>query len=109
MTAAQDRYAIYFSPDQESALGIFGRQWLGYDADAGETIEQTGLATLSRQRLAEITAEPRRYGFHPTLNPPFPLAAGRGAEELSVAMEPFPPHRPSLPPPPPPPPPPPSS
>jgi hypothetical protein len=30
------RYAIYFSPDQRSALGRFGRQWLGYDAVTGE-------------------------------------------------------------------------
>src|SRR5258707_1798120 len=89
MTAAQDRYAIYFSPDQESALGIFGRQGLGYDADAGEPIEQPGLAPLSRQRLAEIPAEPRRYGFHATLKPAFALAEGRGVEELSVAMEAF--------------------
>jgi putative phosphonate metabolism protein len=89
MTAAQDRYAIYFSPDRESPLGIFGRQWLGYDADTGETVEQTRLATLSRQRLAEITAEPRRYGFHATLKPPFALAEGRGVDELSAAMEAF--------------------
>jgi putative phosphonate metabolism protein len=89
MTAAQDRYAIYFSPDRKSPLGIFGRQWLGYDAESGETVEQTGLATLSRQRLAEITAEPRRYGFHATLKAPFVLAEGRGVDELSAAMEAF--------------------
>jgi putative phosphonate metabolism protein len=89
MTVEQGRYAIYFSPDRETALGIFGRQWLGYDADTGETIEQTRLATLSQQRLAEITAEPRRYGFHATLKPPFALAEGRSVDELSAAIEAF--------------------
>src|SRR5260221_11226100 len=89
MTADQDRYAIYFSPDRESALGVFGREWLGYDAERGETVEQSGLATLSGQRLAEITAEPRRYGFHATLKPPFALAEGPGVDELSAAIEAF--------------------
>src|SRR5262249_48288739 len=28
------------------------------------------------EELAELTAEPRRYGFHGTLKPPFALAAG---------------------------------
>ena len=87
MTADRGRYAIYFSPDRDSALGIFGRHWLGYDADSGEATEQSALATLSPQRLAEITAEPSRYGFHATLKPPFVLAAGRSIDELSVAME----------------------
>src|SRR5260221_80277 len=77
MTADRGRYAIYFSPDRDSALGIFGRHWLGYDADSGEATEQSALATLSPQRLAEITAEPSRYGFHATLKPPFVLAACR--------------------------------
>ena len=89
MTAAQDRYAIYFSPAPESALGVFGREWLGYDAGTGEPVEQSGLATLSRQRVAEITAEPRRYGFHATLKPPFALAEGRSVDELSAAVEAF--------------------
>jgi putative phosphonate metabolism protein len=89
MTAEHGRYAIYFSPNRGSALGIFGRQWLGYDSDTGETTEQSAFATLSPQRLAEITAEPRRYGFHATLKPPFVLAEGRSIDELFVALEAF--------------------
>jgi putative phosphonate metabolism protein len=96
MKAGPARYAIYFSPDRHSALGIFGQRWLGYDPDTGATIEQHPLVALSPQRLAEITAEPRRYGFHATLKPPFALAEGRSIDELSVAMEAFAAERPSV-------------
>src|SRR5229473_956510 len=71
------RYAIYFSPEDATALGRFGRQWLG-GADA-----RAAVPGFSLDRLAEITAEPRRYGFHATLKPPFALAAGSSARELA--------------------------
>src|SRR5229473_1465217 len=74
------RYAIYFSPEDATALGRFGRQWLG-GADA-----RAAVPGFSLDRLAEITAEPRRYGFHATLKPPFALAAGSSARELAASM-----------------------
>jgi putative phosphonate metabolism protein len=89
MTVGQNRYAIFFLPDRDSALGAFGRHWLGYDAETGEAAEQYATAALCRLRLAEITTEPRRYGFHATLKPPFALAEGRDRGELSAAMDAF--------------------
>ncbi|MCU0855258.1 MAG: DUF1045 domain-containing protein, partial [Rhodobacteraceae bacterium] len=42
--------------------------------------------TLEVEGAEEITATPRRYGFHATLKPPFRLAEGRSAEELRAAV-----------------------
>jgi hypothetical protein len=68
------RYAIYFSPAPESPLDRVGAAWLGSDAP------QRQLGGFSRERIAEITASARHYGFHATLKPPFALAAdGTGA------------------------------
>jgi hypothetical protein len=39
-------------------------------------VAQPALATLDAASMASFTAEPRRYGFHATLKPPFRLAPG---------------------------------
>ncbi|WP_369914920.1 DUF1045 domain-containing protein [Maritimibacter sp. 55A14] len=36
--------------------------------------------------LAEVTATPRRYGFHATLKPPFRLAAWRSPAQLELSL-----------------------
>jgi len=74
MDAAEPRYALYFAPERGTALARFGRRWLGYDPTSGEPQPQPVLPQLSPLRLAAITAEPRLYGFHATLKPPFALA-----------------------------------
>ncbi len=66
------RYAIYWLPD--GPLGRAGADWLGWDARAGQACA-TG---------REDTEEPRRYGFHATLKPPFRLVQGTNAEALGV-------------------------
>lgn len=87
MTVDPGRYAIYFAPQPGSALARFGAAWLGYDVAAGAFVAQPQAPGIAPRRLAEITAEPRRYGFHATLKPPFALAegAGRGALDEAVA------------------------
>ena len=82
---AGGRYAIYFAPTRRSALGRFGHVWLG-DTVAGADMEVPG---ISRRKLAEITAEPRLYGFHATLKPPFTLADGQSAVALDRALAAF--------------------
>ena len=62
------RYAIYFAPQPGTDFHIVGSRWLGRDAFAGEAPEQPGVAGLTA-----LTGEPRRYGFHATLKPPFTL------------------------------------
>lgn len=94
------RHAIYWAPPAGSDLARFGTSWLGWDADAGEA----PLASAALRGAASITAEPRRYGFHATLKPPFRLAAGKEADaldqaaaELAASIAPFtaPPLRPA--------------
>jgi putative phosphonate metabolism protein len=86
MNQASGRYAIYFAPDPDTPLARFGAEWLGYDAATGIAVDQPALADISGERLREITEEPRRYGFHATLKPPFALAEGRTAADLEAVI-----------------------
>lgn len=80
------RYAIYFASEPGSALARFGAAWLGYDVANGEAVAQLAVARVARERLEAITSEPRRYGFHATLKPPFVLAEGTDAVALDIAV-----------------------
>lgn len=59
------RYAVYYAP-RAGRFAEMASQWVAGRAD---------LAGLVRP-AAEITVEPRRYGFHGTLRAPFRLAEG---------------------------------
>lgn len=75
------RYALYFAPEDGSALATFGWTWLGrapHDTQS-RPLPDLGFAT---DRHAQIIADARRYGFHATLKPPFRLAAGLSEAEL---------------------------
>ncbi len=76
------RFAIYYAPEPSSLLHQLGSQWLGRDAFSGGACVQP-----SETDLAEITAEPRRYGFHATLKPPFALADRSSPAVLEGAVE----------------------
>src|SRR5580658_295312 len=86
MTADSSRYAVYFAPDAASDLASFAASWLGYDVATGRSMGQPEVAGITAERLYAITAEPRRYGFHATLKPPFVLAAEANADELDEAV-----------------------
>jgi hypothetical protein len=75
------RYAVYWAPPAGSALARFGAAWLGWDAEAGQTVPHPEVPGLS---VAEITATPRRYGFHATLKAPFRLHAAGEAAALPI-------------------------
>lgn len=79
------RYAVFYAPPKGSDLAAFGAAWLGWDAearaDAAHPMEACGGVAV-----AEITATPRKYGFHGTLKPPFRLADGTDAAGLSAAV-----------------------
>jgi putative phosphonate metabolism protein len=83
---AEARYAIYFAPPADSPLGRAGAAWLGRDAASGAPLEQPPCPGLTPARLAELTAAPRRYGFHATLKPPFRLREGCTPEALERAV-----------------------
>ena len=93
LPSAGGRYAIYFAPTRRSALGRFGHAWLCRDAVAGADM---GVPGISPERLDEITAEPRVYGFHATLKAPFALADGRSSVALEQALAAFAAVRPSV-------------
>ena len=83
------RYAIYFSPEPESDLWMFGSRWLGRDSATGDELKRLAVKAISPDRLQEITATAARYGFHATLKPPFQLAQGHDLEMLDEALEAF--------------------
>lgn len=70
------RYAIYFAPSSHEPLWIFGSSVLGYDAATAARMAFPDHPLLQGAPLEAWTAEPRKYGFHATLKPPFSLASG---------------------------------
>lgn len=79
------RYAIYFAAGSDSALSRFGAELLGYDAYTGDEVSFPQEALDVAADWRDITADPRRYGFHGTLKAPMALAAGRTEAELMAA------------------------
>ncbi len=71
----EPRYAIYFVPAADSALNRFGAATLGYDCFSGADVALPDALPVDDGTWRELTAEPRRYGFHATLKAPFRLAA----------------------------------
>jgi putative phosphonate metabolism protein len=75
------RYAVYYAPE----AGPFAQaaaNWLGWDPATGRAVAQPALGL----DLAAMTADPRKYGFHGTIKPPFRLAPGVSAADLSTAV-----------------------
>ena len=83
------RYAIYWAPPQGSALAAIGEAWLGRSAEGDRAPERPTLPGFNAAEIETATAEPRRYGLHATLKPPFRLAAGKSAAELEAALDAF--------------------
>ncbi len=76
------RYAIYFSPAGSDPLTETASRWLGRNAFSDEGFDDY-------ESFADVTEEPRRYGFHATLKAPFELAEGRHESELVEAFSAF--------------------
>ncbi|CAN1495033.1 Phn_opern_protn, putative phosphonate metabolism protein [Paracoccaceae bacterium] len=74
------RYAVYYAP-RDGDFSTAAAAWLGWDAVAGGAVPQPEVPGISA-----LTAEPRKYGFHGTLKPPFRLAEGVSADDLSEAV-----------------------
>lgn len=88
------RYAIYYAPPP-GPFAEAAAAWLGWDAERGVAVPQPGGAGLARS-MAEITAEPRKYGFHGTMKAPFRLAPGVTAGDLQSALGAFAARRPGV-------------
>jgi putative phosphonate metabolism protein len=68
------RYALYWAPPNHTPLSMLGSAWLGRDTEDQAVPARPLLDGFDPARLAALTAEPRRYGLHATLKPPFALA-----------------------------------
>ncbi len=79
------RYAIYYTPP-EGPLADFGMAWLGWDPERGRRVPHPALPGLPKP-VADITATPRKYGFHATLKSPFALADGFDVATLHATVE----------------------
>lgn len=83
------RYALYFAAPADDPLMRLGNRWLGRDPFSGALPDQPAVAGLAGDRFAELTAEPRRYGFHGTLKAPFSLREGVSEADLLDACAAF--------------------
>lgn len=70
------RYAIYHVPPAGAPLYRFGAAAVGYDAFAAEDVDHPPKALGAFADWHDLTADPRKYGFHATLKAPFLLADG---------------------------------
>src|SRR5579872_6958585 len=86
---AGPRYALYFVPAANSDLFRCGSAILGYDCYTGVAADFPEEFEADAAAWAELTAEPRRYGFHATLKAPFRLAPSCTEAELVVAFKNF--------------------
>ena len=83
------RVALYYTHPAGDPLAEAAARWLGRDAFIGEPVEQPRVDGIDPARLAALTAEPRRYGWHATLKAPFRLAPAQGLPELGQAVTDF--------------------
>jgi len=83
------RFAIYWAPPRGAPLAEIGEAWLGRSAQSDAALERPRLPGFSAGELEAATAEPRRYGLHATLKPPFRLAEGGSATALESAFDDF--------------------
>ena len=80
------RYAIYFAPAHGSPWWRFGAGWIGRDERGDTALPQQPPPGFDGGSFGELTAEPRRYGFHATLKAPFRLREGAGEPLLRARL-----------------------
>jgi putative phosphonate metabolism protein len=90
------RYALYWTPPPGSVLAQLGESWLGRDAATDRILAQPALPGFTDDEIMRLTAEPRRYGLHATLKPPFRLAAGHTEADLEASLAAFTGKQPSV-------------
>ncbi|WP_321342808.1 DUF1045 domain-containing protein [Breoghania sp.] len=81
------RTAIYFTPAPDHPLTLAAARWLGRNVYGDEAVGEPDHEGISPQDWRELTAAPRRYGFHATLKAPFSLDATRSVAGLDTAIQ----------------------
>lgn len=83
------RYAIFYVPDAHTQLYRYGSSILGYDCHSGGAVDFPAELGDGALNWNELTAQPRRYGFHATLKAPFHLLSSSTEERLVNAVQNF--------------------
>ena len=83
------RYALYWAPQEGSDLARLGGAWLGLGEGSNDPGPPPAIPGFDASRIHLLTAEPRRYGLHATLKPPFALADGTDLAALRQALAAF--------------------
>jgi putative phosphonate metabolism protein len=76
------RVALYYAPLPEDPLTRLSSAWLGREPITNAPVPQPDV-----NGIAEITADPRSYGFHATLKPPMRLATGTNWTGFLTAVQ----------------------
>ena len=74
------RYAIYYCPAADTALGRLGHDWL---AASSPSIRLPGIRSERRDALL---TDVRRYGWHATVRAPFTPIVSAGHDEVHTAV-----------------------
>lgn len=77
------RYAVYYAP-REGAFAFRANDWLGREPGNHRDLPQPVLPGIGDPR--DITAGPRRYGFHATIRAPFRPADGVSAGQIRASV-----------------------
>jgi len=80
------RYAIYFAPSPDTLWWKTGSEWLGRCARSGETLTQSIPPSIAPEKFMQLTASPRRYGWHATMKAPFVLRGDADYHQLKDAL-----------------------
>lgn len=80
------RFAVYFAPPPGSAWWEAGSRWLGRCAATNDVLAQPTIDGIAPEQQRQLTADPRRYGWHATLKAPFVLSEGVGLGDLREAL-----------------------
>lgn len=80
-----ERYAIFYTPPA-GPLADVTAAWLGWDSEKARAVSHPSIACLD---VGNVTATPRKYGFHGTLKAPFRLALNCSYEDLATAVAEF--------------------
>jgi hypothetical protein len=89
----EPRYAIYFVPPADSDVYRFGAGFLGYDCYTGADLGHPQDMGVEASTWAELTREPRKYGFHATLKAPFHLSPAFAESDIAAELRRLPPSR----------------
>ena len=83
------RVAVFFTPPAHHPLTATAANWLMRDAFSGESFAAMAGDGFDAEALTVLTAEPRRYGFHATMKPPFRLAGGTSLADAETLLAEF--------------------